>query len=192
MFSRIPSDIPETVALAALDVAAVPAQVRAVVHEKQTVVVIGGAGKSGILALYEAKQKLGVRTIAVESTREGVARLSRLSFVDDVIHANARDAISIMESVWDLTKGQMADVVINVANEAETEMACILSCKRKGVAVFYNLATQFLRATLGAEGVGAELELRMGSGYSEGHAELVLDLLRDSAELNRIFTEVYS
>lgn len=192
VFAKIPADIPETVALAALDVAAVPSQTRSLVRENQTVVVIGAAGKSGLLALYEAKQKLGVKTIAIDSDAAGIKRLGGLSFVDDVIHADARDALRIMDEVWTLTKGRMADVVFHAANEPETEMAAILACRRKGVVVFYNLATQFTRAALGAEGVGADVELRIGNGYAEGHAEIVLDLLRDSPELNRLFSETYS
>jgi L-erythro-3,5-diaminohexanoate dehydrogenase len=190
--ARIPEDIPETVALAALDVAAVPARVRALVQENQTVTVIGAGGKSGMLALYEAKQKLGVKTVAIERSQASAEKLSSLSFVDEVIQADARDAVGVMEKVWNVTKGKMADVVINVANDAETEMACILSCKRRGSVLFFNLATQFIRATLGAEAVGADVDLLIGNGYSEGHAELVLDVLRDSPELHRVFTEAYS
>jgi len=192
LFARIPDDIPETVALAALDVAGAPAQTRNLVQENQTVVVIGGGGKSGLLCLYQAKQTLGVRTIAIDYAQESLERLSELSFVDEVVQADARDAVSVMEKVWALTKGKMADLVINVANVPETEMASILSCRRKGTVYFFSMATNFTRAALGAEGVGADIELRIGNGYTEGHAELTLDILRDSVDLRRVFTELYS
>lgn len=191
-FARIPDDIPETVALAALDVAGAPAQTLKLVKENQTVVVIGGGGKSGLLCLYQAKQKLGVKTVAVDYSRASLERLSDLPFVDEVIQADARDAIGTMEKVWSITKGRMADLVINVANVSETEMASILCCRSKGIVYFFSMATNFTRAALGAEGVGADIDLRIGNGYSEGHAELTLDILRDSAELRRIFTELYS
>lgn len=192
IFAKIPEDIPETVALAALDVAGAPAATRTLVQENQTVVVIGAGGKSGLLSLYQAKQTLGVRTIAIDYAEEALKRLSELSFVDEVVQADARDAISVMEKVWNLTKGKMADVVINVANVPETEMASVLSCRRKGTVYFFSMATNFTRAALGAEGVGADIDLRIGNGYTEGHAELTLDILRDSPDLMRLFSELYS
>ena len=86
----------------------------------------------------------------------------------------------------------MADLVINVANIPETEMSCILSVKPRGIVYFFSMATSFTRAALGAEGVGADVDLRIGNGYTEGHADLTLDLLRESPELLKLFTETYS
>jgi L-erythro-3,5-diaminohexanoate dehydrogenase len=192
IFSQLPSDIPETVALAILDVAGAPAQTRKLVEPGHVVVVIGGGGKSGILCLYEAKKKPGVRTVAIDYSKEAVERLSALSFVDEVIQADARNAVQVMEKVWTATKGQMGDVVINVANIPETEMASILCAKGKGLVYFFSMATSFTRAALGAEGVGADVDLRIGNGYTEGHAELSLDLLRESPELMSFFSQNYS
>lgn len=192
LFARLPEDLPETVSLAVLDVAGAPAQTRRWVQEDQTVLVIGGGGKSGLLCLYEAKRKPGVRTIAVDYSQAGVERLSRLSFVDEVIQADARNATEVMEKVWTVTKGKMADFVINVANLPETEMSCVLSCRKGGKICFFSMATSFTRAALGAEGVGADLDLLIGNGYAEGHAELALGLMRESAELRKIFFESYA
>lgn len=191
-FAKLPSDIPESVALAVLDVAGAPAQTRRLVKPDQTVVVIGGGGKSGLLCLYEAKRQTGVKTIAVEYSPRAAERLAALPFVDEVIRADARDAPALMNQVWDRTKGRMADLVINVANIPETEMASILSCRSRGIVYFFSMATSFTRAALGAEGVGADVDLMIGNGYTEGHADLALGLLRESAELRRLFTELYS
>lgn len=192
LFARLPTDLPETVALAALDVAGAPAQTRKLVQEGQTVVVVGGGGKSGVLCLYEAKKKRGVTTIAVEYSKEGCAKLAALPFVDHVIQADARQAIQVMKRVSELTQGALADVVINVANIPETEMSCVLSCKSKGTVYFFSMATSFTRAALGAEGVGADVQLMIGNGYTEGHADLTLQVLRESPEIHKLFNESYS
>ena len=192
LFAKLPPDLPETVALAILDVAGAPAQTRKLVKPGHKVVVIGGGGKSGLLCLLEAKRQEGVQTIAIDYSQSAVERLSHLSFVDEVIQADARNAADVMEKVWTVTKGRMADVVINVANIPETEMASILSCKSQGIVYFFSMATSFTRAALGAEGVGADVELRIGNGYTAGHAELALDLVRDSAEVRKLFLESYS
>jgi L-erythro-3,5-diaminohexanoate dehydrogenase len=191
IFAQLPNDLPETVALAVLDVAGAPAQTRKLVHEDQTVMVIGGGGKSGVLCLYEAKKKRGVKTIAVDYSEEAIKRLRSLPFVDHVIQGDARSAVEIMHQVAQVTHQRMADVTINVANIPETEMSCILSTRSGGVVYFFSMATSFTRAALGAEGVGADIDLRIGNGYTHGHADLALDLIRESAELRRLFLETY-
>ena len=175
-----------------LDVAGAPAQTRQLVKDGDTVVVVGGGGKSGVLCLYEAKKKKGVRTIAIDYSDAAIERLRGLSFVDEVIQGDARRAVEIMKQVSTATSGRMADVVINVANIPETEMSCILSCRNQGIVYFFSMATSFTRAALGAEGVGADVDLRIGNGYTAGHADLSLDILRESSELRRLFTETHS
>jgi L-erythro-3,5-diaminohexanoate dehydrogenase len=192
IFSRLPQDMPENVALAVLDVAGAAAQTRKLVKPGHYVVVVGGGGKSGMLCLYEAKRQANVKTIAIDYTREAVERLSALPFVDEVIQADARNATEVMEKVWSTTRGHMGDVVINVANVPETEIASILATRRKGITYFFSMATSFTRAALGAEGIGADVDLRIGNGYTEGHAELSLNLLRESPELMRFFSKNYS
>lgn len=193
LFARLPSDLPETVALAVLDVAGAPAQTRKLVRDGDTVVVIGGGGKSGLLCLYEAKRKKNVTTIAIDYSDASVQRLKGLKgLADHVIQGDARKAVEMMEKVKQLTGGELADVVINVANVPETEMSSILCTKSKGIVYFFSMATSFTRAALGAEGVGADVDLRIGNGYTEGHADLSLQVLRDSPELFRVFTETYT
>lgn len=192
IFSRLPNDMPETIALAVLDVAGAPAQTRKLVQEAQTVAVIGGGGKSGVLCLYEAKRKKNVTTIAIDYSDLAIQRLSSLPFVDHVIRADARNAVEVKEKMSKLTQGKMADLVINVANIPETELSSILSCKQGGIVYFFSMATSFTRAALGAEGIGADIDLRIGNGYTQGHAELALNLLRESPELRHLFTDFYS
>jgi L-erythro-3,5-diaminohexanoate dehydrogenase len=191
IFAPLPADLPETVALAVLDVAGAPAQTDRLVKEEDVVVVIGGGGKSGLLCLYEAKKKRGVLTVAVDYSERSLARLRELPFVDEVVQADARNAVEVMEKVWAATKGRMGDVVINVANLPETEMASILACRPRGIVYFFSMATSFTSAALGAEGVGADVDLRIGNGYTQGHAELALNLLRESAEIREIFEKTY-
>jgi len=83
-------------------------------------------------------------------------------------------------------------VVINVANIPDTEMSCILSARKDAIVYFFSMATSFTKAALGAEGVGADVDLRIGNGYTEGHADLALDLIRESPELRKLFTETYA
>lgn len=192
LFSLLPSDLSDKVSLAILDVAGAPAQTRQIVKDGDTVVVIGGGGKSGVLCLYEAKKKKNVRTIALDYSEKSLERCRSLSFIDEVIKVDARNAIEVYEKIQTLTNGKMADVVINVANIPETEMGSILACRQKGIVYLFSMATSFTRAALGAEGVGADIDLRIGNGYTQGHADLSLNILRESKELFHLFSETYS
>ena len=49
----------------------------------------------------------------------------------------------------------------------------------------------FSAAALGAEGVGADVQLMIGNGYTAGHAALTLELLRESTELRTILESLY-
>jgi L-erythro-3,5-diaminohexanoate dehydrogenase len=196
LFARLPRDLPESVSLAVLDVAGAPAQMRQWIKAGQTVLVLGGAGKSGMLCLAEARRTAalqggGVRLIAADYSAEGLDRVRRLGLADECIQGDARDAVGLYRQVAALTGGKMADFVVNVTNLAETEMAAILSCRQKGTVYFFSMATSFTRATLGAEGVGADVDLRMGNGYTEGHAELALDLVKSHAGLRDHFLATY-
>jgi L-erythro-3,5-diaminohexanoate dehydrogenase len=59
IFAKIPDDMPANIALAALDVAGAPAQVKNLVKKDDSVLILGCAGKSGILCAYQAKKNAG-------------------------------------------------------------------------------------------------------------------------------------
>jgi L-erythro-3,5-diaminohexanoate dehydrogenase len=193
IYARLPNDIPETLALAVLDVCGAPAQTAALCKPGQTVLVIGGGGKSGALCMYEAKKAVGSkgRVIGLDYGSEALARMRAFSFVDAAEVCDARQAVAAYELVKKLTTGGMADVVINVTNIPDTEMSCILSAKSGGIVYFFSMATSFTKATLGAEGVGAHVELVMGNGYRPGHAEHALNILRESREIRALYEKRY-
>lgn len=190
--AKLPSDINEGLALAALDVCGAPAQTAQLVKPGMKVAVVGGGGKSGLFCLYEAKKRAGKtgKVVAFEYSDAACERLRKLSFVDAVVQGNAQNGVEAAEKIV-AALGGPADLVINVANVAGTEMACILSTRDKGIVYFFSMATSFPAAALGAEGVGADVQLMIGNGYTAGHAALTLELLRESAELRTILQSLY-
>jgi L-erythro-3,5-diaminohexanoate dehydrogenase len=96
-----------------------------------------------------------------------------------------------MEAVSKVTDGKLADVVINCVNIQNTEMGSILATKQHGKIYFFSMATSFTAAALGAEGVGKDVEMIVGNGYATGHAELALNLLRESPKLRALFEQLY-
>ncbi|SHH75270.1 L-erythro-3,5-diaminohexanoate dehydrogenase [Sporanaerobacter acetigenes] len=194
IYAKIPTDMPENLALSVLDVAGAPAQTAKLVKPGDTVVVLGGTGKSGMLCLYEAKKRAGVtgKVICIGSRDKTIERVKNANLADVYIKANATDAVEVMNKVAEATNGEMADILINVVNIPNTEMSSILATKDNGLVYFFSMATSFTKAALGAEGVGKDVTMIMGNGYTKGHAEISLQIMRESEALKKIFEELYA
>jgi L-erythro-3,5-diaminohexanoate dehydrogenase len=194
IYVRIPEDIDERLALAVFDVAGAPAQTARLVHPGDAVVVLGGAGKAGLLSLYAAKRAAGARgrTIGISPFEHECEEMRACDWIDTVLCADARDAVAVMQAVEDATGGALADVVINCVNVPGTEMASILAVREGGTVCFFSMATSFTAAALGAEGVGKDATLLIGNGYARGHADFALGLLRESEALRAIFQRRYA
>jgi L-erythro-3,5-diaminohexanoate dehydrogenase len=191
--AKLPSDLDEGLALAALDVCGAPAQVARLVQPGMKVAVIGAGGKSGLLCLFQARKILGRtgRLVAFEYSAEACERLRGLTVADQVVQGNAKDPLATSAAIVNAMGGERADLVINVANVAGTEMASILPVKNRGTVYFFSMATSFSSAALGAEGVGSDVDLMIGNGYAAGHGELTLQLLRETPALRKLFSELY-
>ncbi len=193
IYAVLPDDIPEKLALAVLDVAGAPAQVDRLVTEGDTVCIIGGGGKSGILCSYQAMQNVGKygKVIVVEYSEENAARIKELGLATDIIVADATDVMNVYEKVMKITGGRGCDVTINNVNVPSTEMTSILITKGRGSVYFFSMATSFTKAALGAEGVGKDINLIVGNGYAKGHADLTINIIRESKQIRELFEKLY-
>ena len=193
LYAKLPTDMDEKLALAILDVAGAPAQTARLVQPGQTVVVIGGGGKSGTLCVYEAKKRVGASgcVIGVSPFAKDCERMQALGWADHTLQVDATDALGLMQAVSKVTDGRLADVVINCVNIQNTEMGSILATREHGTIYFFSMATSFTAAALGAEGAGKDVQMIVGNGYATGHAEHALNLLRESSTLRALFDELY-
>ena len=194
IYAKIPTDMPEKLALSALDVAGAPAQTAKLCKPGDTVLIIGAGGKSGMLCCYEAKKRVGVtgKVIGMCHSEKSTKRMQELGFCDVVFSGNANDPVGMSEKISELTNGKMADITINNVNVPDTEMTSVLCTKEDGIVYFFSMATSFTKAALGAEGVGADVTMIIGNGYTKGHAEITLQELRECPKLRKIFEELYA
>lgn len=193
IYAVLPNDMPETLALAALDVAGAPAQVAKLVRPCQSVVILGSAGKSGMLCAYEAVKRVGPtgNVIGLVRNEKEAELLRRVSDKVKVVIADATKPIEVLNAVLGANDGKEVDVAINCVNVQNTEMSTILPVKDLGIAYFFSMATSFTKAALGAEGVGKDVTMIVGNGYTKDHAAITLEELRESAILRDIFNELY-
>lgn len=192
IYAVIPNDLPEKLVLAALDVAGAPAQVDKLVKKGDDVVIIGAAGKSGLLCTYQAKKNSqGGKIIGVVYSDEEKELLEDLGFATDVVKCDATNTTVLYDEIMNITGGEQVDVTINVVNVENTEMGSILITKDTGVVYFFSMATSFTKAALGAEGVGSDVTMIVGNGYTKGHAELTINLVRESEQIRKLYEEKY-
>ncbi len=194
IYAKLPTDLSETLSLAVLDVCGAPAQTERLVKKGDTVVVLGAGGKSGILCCAVAKEMAGENglVIGADYSDENIQRLKEAGVCHEAIKLDASDALQCYDTINDLTKGQLADVVINNVNIPNTEMGTILMCKDRGTVYFFSMATSFTKAALGAEGVGKDVDMLIGNGYAMGHADMAIDLLRKNGKIRKLYEELYT
>ncbi len=185
---RLPKDFPEPLSLAIFDVCGAPALASHMMRVGETIIILG-AGKAGVLVAAEARKKIGRggKVIVLERDPVAVEAAKALPFVDLALEADLLDARQTMKLVSEATAARMGDLVVNCVNVPGTEMASILAAKRSGIVLFFNMATRFQAAVLGAEGIGHETRLVMGNGYYPGHADLALNLVRENSSLHDFF-----
>ena len=189
--ARIPDDVPADLSLSVMDVCGAPALTARVVGEyvdrggRPTVSVIGGAGKSGSLALAAARKAGAGRTIGVVPHRAEADLLEDAGLADVVTVADARDPVALSAAV--ATAGGPADVTVVCVDVPGCEGGAILSTADRGTVIFFSMATSFSAAALGAEGLAADVTMLVGNGYVPGHADYAMSLLRESPGVRRLF-----
>lgn len=193
IYSVLPKDMSETLALAALDVAGAPAQAAKLVKPGDSVVILGAAGKSGMMCCYEAKKRVGPtgNVIAVVRKESDIKKLMDAGFAHNVVVASAQMPVEVLNAVLEANGGKEVDITINCVNIENTEMSSILPVKDGGTVYFFSMATSFTKAALGAEGVGKDVNMIIGNGYTKDHAAITLEELRESKELREIFEKQY-
>jgi L-erythro-3,5-diaminohexanoate dehydrogenase len=194
IYAKIPTDLPENLALSVLDVAGAPAQTAKLVKPGDTVLVVGGAGKSGMLCLYEAKKRAGIsgKVICMAHRESSLEKVKKISLADEYITGDATDAVGVYDKIVELTDGELCDVVINCVSRQNCEMSSILACKDDGTVYFFSMATSFTKAALGAEGVGKDVNMIIGNGYTKNHAEITLQIMRESKGLKELYETIYA
>lgn len=193
IYAKLPNDMSETLALAALDVAGAPAQTAKLVKPCDSVLILGAAGKSGMMCCYEAMKRVGPtgRVIALVRKESQAKKLIQWGLCNEAVIADATKPIDVLNKTLEANGGKEVDISISCVNIQNTEMSCILPVKDNGTVYFFSMATSFTKAALGAEGVGKDVTMIIGNGYTKDHAEITLAELYESETLREIFEELY-
>lgn len=193
IYIKMPDDMSEELTLAAMDVAGAPAQTAKLVKSSNSCLILGAAGKAGVLCCYEAQKKAGAsgNVVGVVYNEAEKNTLEALSVCDHVVIADATKPAEVLEKVLPLNDNQEFDLSICCVNVEKCEMSAILPVRDDGVVYFFSMATSFTRSALGAEGIGKDVIMIIGNGYTKGHAEFTLNELRESQKIRDFYARRY-
>jgi L-erythro-3,5-diaminohexanoate dehydrogenase len=185
--ARLPDDLPPELALAVFDVCGAPALVNRVVGTGRytSVAVLGGAGKSGSLALAAAR-RAGARTVGVVPNERERDLLVKADLADSVVVADARNPVGLAEAIHEAIR-EPVDVTVVCVDVPGCEHGAILATAPGGTVVFFSMATSFSAAALGAEGLARDVTMLIGNGYVPGHADFALEVLRTEQGVRQLF-----
>ena len=93
-----------------------------------------------------------------------------------------------MEAALAANDGKEYDLSICCVNIESCEMSAILPVHDDGLVYFFSMATSFTKAALGAEGIGKDVTMIIGNGYTKNHAQITLDVLRENPKLRSCST----
>jgi L-erythro-3,5-diaminohexanoate dehydrogenase len=193
IYTKIPDDLGQNLALAVMDVAGAPAQVAMRAKSGDTVVVIG-AGKAGLLCLAEAKKRVAPNgtVVCLEYSAAQCEVVKQLEIADVILEVNGQEPLDTYNKYMIALDGQLADFTINTVNVPDTELSAILVTKDTGMIFFFSMSTDFVKASLGAEGVKKYLSMFIGNGYYPGHVDITFDIVRRNPKLRTYFENRYS
>ncbi len=208
----LPDDLPVPLSLAVMDVCGAPALTHRVVSQAAqrigdtaerpgstagasgkgpVVAILGAAGKSGSLSAAAARRAGASRVIGVvphereASALRAAGSAGGRGLVDEVVIADATDPVGVSGAVRQA--GGPADVTVVCVDVPGCEGGAILATAQGGTVIFFSMATSFTAAALGAEGVAADVTMLVGNGYTPGHAQLAIDLIRTEPGVRQIF-----
>lgn len=193
LYAKLPDDMSEELALAALDVAGAPAQTAKLVRPGDSVLILGGAGKGGMMCCYEAMKRVGPtgNVVALVISEADAQLLKDMNLCHNAIVASATDPMDVLEKSLAVNGGKEYDISILIVNVPACEMSAILPVRDNGTVYCFSMATDFAKAALGAEGCGKDVTMVIGNGYTKDHAEITLSELRENPVLKAYFEKKY-
>lgn len=191
LLTKLPDDIPQSIAMALCDVAGAPGHVAKLAQPGQTVCILG-CGRAGLLSLCAARKAVGPGglLIALDASTRALDRVRMLGVADAVREVDLRDPLATNRAVAQATGEKLADLTIVTTNVPGCEGGAILATRPHGRILFFSMATSFQAAALTAEGVGRDVEMIIGNGYTEGWVDTAFALYRESPALASAFRDI--
>ena len=104
---------------------------------------------------------------------------------EQIVVADARAPLALEAGVRGA--GGPVDLTVVCVDVPGCEQPAIMITAQGGTVIYFSMATNFAAAALGAEGLAADVTMLVGTGYTPGHAEYALSLLRSDDAVRALF-----
>jgi L-erythro-3,5-diaminohexanoate dehydrogenase len=186
-WAHLPGDLPLQTALEVLDVCSAANQTREMTPPGGTVCVLG-AGHAGKLAMAAARDAGAAAIVAVDVDPAATERVQSLGLCDTAVTADLRDPLAAAGSLSAAGAPEF-DLTVVVVNVADCEPTAILITADGGAVLFFSMATSFSAASLAGDGIGTQVRMSIGSGYTPDRGAYALDLVRSNPALREALEE---
>jgi L-erythro-3,5-diaminohexanoate dehydrogenase len=182
----LPADLPVGTALEVYDVYGAGSHVARLASPGDTVCVMG-AGHAGKLAMAAAREVTeGGTVIAIDADPDAIDLVEEAGLCDIGLTTDLRDPVGTRDRLA-AAGAPEADLTVVVVSSTGCEPAAILATATGGTVLFFSMATSFQTAALTADGIGRDVRMLVGSGFTPDCGSWSLDLLRRSEPLKRAF-----
>jgi L-erythro-3,5-diaminohexanoate dehydrogenase len=178
----LPNDIDTAMAVEVYDVYGAAAHTARLSPPSGTVYVLG-CGHAGKVAMAAAHRSMnGGTVVAVDVDPAAVQRVVDLGLCDIGVVTDLRSPVQAMQAVHD-AGAPLADLTVVVVNASQCEPFAIMATKEGGTVLFFSMATNFTTAALTADGMGHDVTMLIGSGFTPDMGSYALDLVRQNPAL---------
>ena len=186
LYARIPPAIPAHVFLPIVTEAGSGYQANLLCRPGMVAMVVGAAEKVGLVSLFSLRQKLGSTglLIAVTMRPEILPELQELDIIDRVLLVDDSNPLTACRQIQDALGNLPIDLIVDCNSLPGSEMLSILVIREQGTVYFANPAAHY---SVGAEGIGKEMNLLFYRGYIKGHVDFCTQLLRQYPALAQCF-----
>lgn len=181
---KAPMELPIKLLLAVLDEAGAAIQSYNLTSQYNNILIIGASGKIGLMCAYAIRKKISRngRLIGIRSSNGDKKFKEDLKNIfDNVYYLDVLKPIEALNTINEYEKD--FDLVINCMNIVGTEMFSILSTKETGNLYLANLGNNYKSICSSAEGLARDINIIAYKGFSKGHADFTIGLLRENPEL---------
>ncbi|MDR2162447.1 MAG: sigma 54-interacting transcriptional regulator [Clostridiales Family XIII bacterium] len=177
--------LPDDLQLSAFETIGEAAETYRIVEPGDRVIIIGAAGKFGLVCGLAARAKLGGTgsLTGVVDSADGMVPGEMKGLFDEAYVFEASDIAAMRR---ELTGVGEYDVVINCSQRPMSEPVCVMLPRGRGKVFFTNLGANSKAAGLAAEILGKELSVRFYHGYLEDQERTLVDIIRKTPDFERL------
>lgn len=149
------------------------------------VVYVLGCGHAGKLAMAAARDNMSDSVlVGVDVDAAAVARVRDAGLCDIGVVADLRTPVAALHAVA-AAGAPPADLTVVVVNAPGCEAFSIMATRERGTVLFFSMATTFGTAALTADGMGHDVTMLIGSGYTPDVGQYAFDLVRRNLALRQ-------